>query len=159
MYVTRNGKPTERQPVQVESNAPLVSRNTCYWDCQKLRQKLCTARKVTVGEGDNVEVTKSSPHDHPPDREVAEAEVVKYNLKWEQKEDLEKIPSAILRKVLPRTSSGVIAHLPDRRNLARSMRTGRKKSQPGSPSSLEELKDIPETYQKTRVIQMTLKVA
>ena len=80
-------------------------------------------------------------------------------MKREQKEDPEKIPSAILREVLPRSSSGGIAHLPDRRNLARSMRTGRKKSQPGSPKSLKELEDIPETYQKTRVIQVTLKVA
>ena len=29
------------------------------------------------------------------------------------------------------------------------MRTGRKKSQPASPKSLEELEDTPETYQKT----------
>ena len=79
-----------------------------YWDCQNLRKKLCTAQKVTEGEGDHVRVTKSSPHTHAPDRELAEAEVVKYNLKEEQKKDPEKIPSAILRKVLPRTSSGVI---------------------------------------------------
>ena len=68
-------------------------------------------------------------------------------MKEEQKKDPEKIPSAILRKVLPRTCSGVIAHLPDRRNLA--MTTGRKKSQSASPKSLEELEDIPESYQKT----------
>ena len=48
-----------------------------YWDCQKLKKKLCTSRVITLGEGDNVRITKSTPHDHAPDRELAKAEVVK----------------------------------------------------------------------------------
>lgn len=120
-----------------------------YWDCQKLREKLCTSRIVTVGEGENTEITKSKPHDHAPDREVAEAEVLKYNLKQTQMQNPERPPSQILRNWLPRTSSGVIAHLPERRNLTKSMRRARRGCLPANPKSLEELEDIPESYQTT----------
>ena len=68
--------------IYTRSKKPINGKN--YWDCQKLREKLCTSRMVTIGEGENVTVTKSKPHDHAPDRELAEAEVVQYNLKKEQ---------------------------------------------------------------------------
>lgn len=68
--------------IYTRSRKPVDEKN--YWDCQKLREKLCTSRLVTLGVGENVQITKSKPHDHAPDRELAEAEVVQYNLKQEQ---------------------------------------------------------------------------
>ena len=53
-----------------------------YWDCQRLRQKLCTSRVVTVGDGDHVQIFKHKPHEHAPDRELVEAEVIKYIIEY-----------------------------------------------------------------------------
>lgn len=54
---------------------------SCYWDCNRLRQGECTARAITTDThpGDPVIVTRGptqSPHQHPPNREEAEAEKV-----------------------------------------------------------------------------------
>ena len=96
-----------------------------------------------------MQVTKYKPHDHAPDRELAEAEVVKYNLNQEKVNNPGKYPSTILRDELPRVPSGVIAHLPERHNLIRSMRQGRKASQPLAPNSLQDLQEVPEVYRRT----------
>lgn len=120
-----------------------------YWDCQKLRQQLCTARIVTITRDGETFISKSKPHEHAPDRELAEAEVVKFNLKQEQQQNPDRNPAQILRNVLSRTSSGIIAHLPDRRNLNKSMRQARRGCMPANPTSLEALEDVPESYQMT----------
>lgn len=51
-----------------------------YWDCNRLRKKECKARAITVADGETTIVLKGpteSPHEHAPDREEAEAEIVK----------------------------------------------------------------------------------
>ena len=41
-----------------------------YWECKRLRRsKSCKARAVSIGDGDEVVVTKFGTHEHPPDEE------------------------------------------------------------------------------------------
>ena len=95
-----------------------------YWDCQKLRNKLCTLRIVTIGEENNVRVTQSRLYDNALDHELTKTEVVKYNLNQEKVKNPREYPFTILRIELSRFPSGVIAHLPERHDVIRSMRHG-----------------------------------
>lgn len=47
------------------------------------------------------------------------------------------------------TSGGVLAKLPDRENLKKSIRRTRRKNLPPNPKTLAELGDIPELYRRT----------
>lgn len=123
--------------------------NTTYWDCQKLRTKQCRSRAVSTVVNGGVIITKETEHDHAPDREVAEAEKIKFDLKQEALTNKEQGPSTILRNVLASTSAGVVAHLPERSNLKKSIRVVRRKNLPPNPKSLEELREVPEEYSNT----------
>lgn len=57
---------------------------TSYWDCKKVRDKICKARAVTKVIDGAVSVIKGpevSKHTHPPSREEAEAERIKTAIK------------------------------------------------------------------------------
>lgn len=120
-----------------------------YWDCIKLRQQECRARAITSGEGEYVVMVKDPDHDHAPDREVAEAERIKYVIKQDALTNEERPPTAILRDVLRQVPQGVLPHLPDRTNLKKSIRTVRKANLPRNPTNLNELVQLPEEYQTT----------
>lgn len=120
-----------------------------YWDCQKLRTKECRARAISSGYGDHVVLTQDPVHDHPPDRELAEAERVKFQLKEEAKNNPAKGPTQILRDVMRNVPDGVVAHLPDRPSLKKSMRHARRGNLPPNPRNLAELGALPEKFQQT----------
>lgn len=127
--------------------------NKTYWDCYKLRKHECSARAITVHtSGGNFIVTKGvneSKHDHPPNREYAEAEKIKLNLKKKAEAHPEEPPSRLLRNELAGVSSGVVSQLPERESLKKSMRYVRRKNLPKNPVSLQDLGDLPSTYKKT----------
>ena len=54
----------------VRSGIPVPGKPT-YWECPRLRKKLCTTRAVTTGSGENVFVVKVGEHQHPPDRDAS----------------------------------------------------------------------------------------
>lgn len=120
-----------------------------YWDCTKLRQKECRARAITSGEDENVVMVKESDHDHAPDREVAEAERIKYLLKDKALSEGARPPTAIIRDMLEQVPPSVISHLPDRTNLKKTIRTARRANLPRNPTNLNELVELPEEFQKT----------
>lgn len=120
-----------------------------YWDCQKLRKKECTARAISSGNGNAVLMTKEGDHDHPPDRELAEAEIFKYQLKQEAEDNPTKGPNQILRDAMRSLPAAVVAHLPDRPALKKSIRHIRRKNTPPNPRTIDELHELPAQYQQT----------
>lgn len=127
--------------------------NRTYWDCYKVRRGECKGRATTVSTGgSNFVITKGprqSQHTHPPNREFAEAEKIKANLKRKAHDQLDRPPSGILQTELDGLSSAVISQLPERENLKKSIRVVRRKNLPKSPTSLEELGDLPAIFTKT----------
>lgn len=63
-----------------------------YWDCQKLRNKQCRARAVSTEVNGNVVMTKEGEHDHAPNRELAEAERIKFEVKLQSVRNPEQGP-------------------------------------------------------------------
>ena len=61
----------------------------------------------------------------------------------------EQGPSSILRNTLPSLPVGVIAHLPERENMKKSMRTARRRNLPSNPKTITELGYIPERFRLT----------
>ena len=121
-----------------------------YWDCIKLRSKECGSRIVTEGLDDNVTIRRNDKaHDHPPDREFAAAEQVKFDLKQQALDMPEKGPSGIVRDTLGQIEAGVIAHLPPKINLCRSLRTAKRKNLPPNPKNIDQLEEVPEAFRKT----------
>lgn len=126
-----------------------------YWECRRMKQnKECNARAITTQSNttNRINVVKGgdqSDHSHPPSVEEAEAERIKNQLKRKAEEHPEAGPAQILRTELQNVPSGVLAFLPDRENLKKSMRREKKKKLPTEPTSLEDLEQIPERFRKT----------
>lgn len=123
-----------------------------YWDCKRVRQRECTARAITMQVREEVVVLKGprlSPHQHPPNREEAEAENVIRRLKRAAEEHPEQPPARILRNELRNVPSGVLAQLPERENLKKTMRRERRRYLPPNPKSLEDLEGIPDRFKRT----------
>lgn len=69
--------------IYVRSKLP--SNGKTYWECQKLRRKECRAKIITafnISENKNYFVRESTlnDHDHGPNQEECESEIVKYSL-------------------------------------------------------------------------------
>lgn len=60
-------------------------------------------------------------------------------------------PAQILRLELPEVPAEVLAQLPEREQLKKSIRRVRKKTFPANPKSLEDLDDLPDRYKRTFV--------
>lgn len=136
--------------VYLRSSIPVST--TTYWKCPQLRQKQCGARAITVTAAGKVTVIKGpekSPHTHPPNREFAEAEKIKVNLKRKATANPEEPPSRLIRNELAGVAAGVVAQLPERENLKKSVRIIRRKNLPKNPISLEDLPEITNQYSKT----------
>ncbi|KAJ8683974.1 hypothetical protein QAD02_019766 [Eretmocerus hayati] len=74
-----------------------------YWQCVRTKSGECTSRLVTMCDNGRIVIAKSpGAHEHPPDREKARAEAVKYDLKRQAQEHPEQPPAQILRRELPR---------------------------------------------------------
>lgn len=70
-----------------------------YWDCDRVRAKDCRARAITPQEGVVIIIHRGpdeSPHDHPPDREAAETDIVRTGLKRQAEENIDQPPAQIL---------------------------------------------------------------
>jgi len=100
---------------------------------------------------------KENSHDHHPNREETGAEEVKATLQRTATENPELPPAQILRMKLRRVPIGVLAELPERENLKKSLRRIRQKDLPPNPKSLKELGTVPEQYQKTKLREQILK--
>ena len=83
-----------------------------YWYCAQTSR--CNATCNTTTCRGTLIVNKITKHDHAPDREAAEAELVKARIIQNATEHPEATPAQILRPELPAVRSGVLAHLPDR---------------------------------------------
>lgn len=80
---------------------------------------------------------------------MAQAEVVLDNLKRHAEAHPERPPSAITRDELNGKPPGVLAMLPDRANLTRAIRRGRRRNMPSNPTSLADLEEVPGRFQLT----------
>jgi len=65
-------------------------------------------------------------HDHVPNHEESDAEIVKYSLKRKVENQPQLSPDQILRKEMAGLSDGVLSQLPYRDNFKKSMRQVRK---------------------------------
>ncbi|KAJ4438240.1 hypothetical protein ANN_14179 [Periplaneta americana] len=80
-----------------------------------------------------------SEHTHPPNREEAEAEIVKQGLKRKAAEHPERRPAQVLHIDLGHVPSGVLALLPERSNLNKAVRSERQRHLPPNPTALNNL--------------------
>ncbi|XP_043462872.1 uncharacterized protein LOC122498936 [Leptopilina heterotoma] len=71
------------------------------------------------------------------------------NLKREAEMHPECPPEQIVRENLCDLSPAVLAQLPERENLKKTMRRERRRKLPPNPKSLEDLNELPESYKKT----------
>lgn len=130
------------------SRLPVKGRT--YWQCTRSKDGQCTSRCVTVFINNEVVFRKQpGEHQHPPDRELAEADVVKHRLKRIAEEHPEQPPAQILRRELPCVEQEVLNHLPQRESLKKMLRRKRRENFPPNPRTLQDLQDIPEKYRKT----------
>lgn len=146
-----------------------------YWDCLKVRDKLCRARAVTSINGLNELMVERGPaqseHSHAPTPDAVEAEKIKFRIKRVAADNRKRPPSAVIRGILKLhnfsqyfftsvifskkkdelagVSGAVIANLPERENLKKSVQRERKKTTPSNPKRLVDLGDIPEKYRRT----------
>lgn len=125
-----------------------------YWDCNRLRNKECSARAITslANLGEHPVVFKGpveSKHSHPSNLEECGAEKLKQSLKRRAEEHPEEPPAQILRHQLHNVPSGVLSQLPERENLKQSIRRIRKKNLPPNPRALSELGELPDLYKRT----------
>lgn len=123
-----------------------------YWDCKILRSKECTARAITKWNGGELVIIKGldpKDHAHPANREEAEAEKVQLKLKRKAEDHPELPPAKILRTELAGISGGVLSHLPERENIKKSLRRIRRRNLPPNPTSIMELGEIPDIFQRT----------
>lgn len=118
---------------------------TTNWECNRLRRKACTARATTVGNF----VKSCGDHGHPPDREEAKAEEVEFRIKEEAERNPEKSISVILRDQLRDLDPGVLARLPERKNLKKMMRRQRRAEFPPNPTRITDLQDLPLRYKNS----------
>lgn len=115
--------------IYVRSKLPANGKT--YWECQKLRKKECKARVITafnIFENKNYFVRESTldDHDHVPNQEECEAEIIKYSLKRKAEDQPQLPPAQILRTEMAGLSDGVLSQLPNRDNLKKSMRKVRR---------------------------------
>lgn len=151
--------------VYVRSGRPRGNRT--HWECNRLWKKECPARATTVtARSGPVTVIKGmrcfvkilflyfvilwnlllnflgpnkSEHSHPPNREEADAEKRKLNLKRKAETHPERPLSAIISEELAGASAGTLCLLPERENLKQSMRRARKKNAQPRPTTLEDI--------------------
>ncbi|KAJ8683416.1 hypothetical protein QAD02_019208 [Eretmocerus hayati] len=100
-----------------------------YWDCRQVRRRECTPRAITRQLRNEITVLRGpreSEHLHPPDHGEAEVKVVLNNLKRMAEEHPEIPPAQVLRTHINDAEPGVLAKLPDRGNLKKNMRRGRR---------------------------------
>ncbi|KAJ8682127.1 hypothetical protein QAD02_017919 [Eretmocerus hayati] len=123
-----------------------------FWDCTRLRKKEYRARAISTlaRDGEVPRILKGPQHEpfhsHAPDQDECEAEVVKYSVKNEAQRQPERPPSQIARDATRDLSQRVLARLPERENLKRSMRKVRRRHLPANPRILDELLDLPERF-------------
>ena len=146
---------------------------TTYWDCKKVRDKVCKARACTKIIDGTVTVMKgpeTSRHAHPPNHDEVAAEKIKFRVKARATE--RATPAVILQGIcfscasvvicdyimpisiaeeLAGASGRVLCHLPERENLKKAIRRKKRKDLPPNPNSLDELDDIPENLQVTSI--------
>lgn len=108
--------------IYVRSKLPVNGQT--YWECQKVRRKECKARIITtfnISKNKNYFVREPAldDHDHVPNQEQCESEIVRYSLKRNQPQ---LPPAQILRTEMAGLSDGVLSQLPNRDNLKKSMR-------------------------------------
>lgn len=126
-----------------------------YWECKRYRLGECKSRAITelpnptTGKLNVIKRPALQDHAHSPNQNECQAEAAKIDIKRAAESNPERPPSAILREKLPKLSIGVLAMLPDRENLKKTMRRLKQKDLPTNPQTLEDLDQIPDRYTKT----------
>ena len=133
----------------VYARSGLPKKSNTYWECRYLRRKECTARVTTTIVNNEIVVLRETDHDHPPNKEEAQAEIHKQALKRRAENPEAGLPSLMIRTELAGVSAGVLAHLPETENLAKTIRRVKRINLPPNPKSILELGVVPEEYQKT----------
>lgn len=138
-----------------------VEKGKIYWECKRLRAKECKARAITTepdAQG-NFTITKRPEidhHLHAPNQEECQAELLRIKIKRRAEEHPEEPPAAILRRELVQVPSGVLAQLPERENMKKSMRRIRRRNLPKNPTSLSELRELPDIFKRSLTQQRFL---
>ena len=115
------------------------------------RNNECKARLVTINAGRNVLIRKgggAASHNDAPCPEEVKALRYLARVKDAAIEHSERIPSAILR-IVQDADEGVQAHLPTRDNLKKTIQREGKKGLPPNSMKIDELTEIPDTFQRT----------
>ncbi|KAK3908569.1 FLYWCH-type zinc finger-containing protein 1 [Frankliniella fusca] len=124
-----------------------------YWTCKRSKIKECKAKAITKSGPDGriivIKGSEDSPHGHPPNREEGEAAKIVRNIKRVARDHPGMPPAQILRAELSSVPSGVLSQLPERENLKKMMRRGRRTDLPKNPVRLSELRELPEKFTKT----------
>lgn len=120
-----------------------------YWECRYLRRGECTARATTTIVNNEIVVLRESEHDHPPNKEEAQAQIHMLTLKRRAENPEAGLPSSMIRTELAGVSAGVLAHLPQTENLAKTIRRVKRSNLPPNPKSILDLTELPEEYQRT----------
>lgn len=132
----------------------LPEKGKTYWDCRLLRKKECTARAISSLTDDNTapEIYKGPQHAHHdcvPDPDRCQAEIIRYRLKQEGENHPERPPSRLVQDGLRNVPQRVIAKLPERDNLKRSIRKAKRRVLPPNPVTLNNLEDLPLKFKST----------
>ena len=90
-----------------------------------------------------------SRHLHAPNQEEVGAVRLTQTLKRKAADNPGQPPSQILRAELPLVIEGILSQLPEREALAKAMRRERRLRLPTNPRSLQELRELPEEFQRT----------
>lgn len=122
-----------------------------YWRCR--RKTTCGARATTVSVGETVSVLHGgNPEDHAthaPDPDEVLALKTIAGIKRAACDHPEAPPSRILRELQDAPSS-ILAQLPNRVNIVKSIQRERLKNMPSNPRVIEDLQKVPDKFQLTK---------
>ena len=127
------------------------SSGNIYWRCQDC--KVCATRLVVDANGHIIIVKKggdASSHSYAPDPEAVTALKTLCSMRREATEHPEAPPARIMRS-LQEAPPAVLARLPDRENIKKQIQRERLRELPTNPRSINEMREIPDKYQKTLV--------
>lgn len=122
--------------------------DSTYWICA--RRPECNARATTKGVvPDGARVTKKAEHAHAPNREATAARKVVNTMKEVATRHPEMQPANILRDGLADVEDGVLAQLPQRPALKRTLNRKRQADLPRNPLALGDIRDLPHEFQRS----------
>ena len=153
-HIVKFGKQLTIDGFIYNKSRDIPEKGKTYWDCRLMRSKRCGARAITsFTEGDQTPEIFKGPqhtgHDHAVDPDECKAELIKYRLKQEGEKNPERPPSRLVQDELRDVSTRVIAKLPERENLKRTIRTAKRRILPPNPKTLGDVAELPAKFKST----------